>query len=257
MVKIAKKIKQLLPRILLISGGIILIFIILFGGIKTNDYIQVNKMVKNSDWLAKNGMHEEAYESLILTQSRWTTTKVKKEIEAKIVVERQAMADKDYYITGGLAFTKSMWQGAIDSYLKISTISPYYKEAQDKIKECQTKIDEANTQAEKDKQAEAQKTSQASAKATVANDPFPVHPGFGECDGLKPAPTAPGENIQIDLEYTQCTWSINNKYAAAREEWYARHGQTSPESQTTRTTCKWNYSWCPGSFGCEWVCTSN
>lgn len=240
--KIIKKIRRLLPRILLISGGIILILVILFGGIKANDYLQVNKLVKASDTLAKQEMHEQAYDSLILAQSRWTTTKIKKEIEAKIVVERQAMADKDYYITGGLAFTKSMWQGAIDSYLKISTISPYYKEAQDKIKECQTKIDEANAQAEKDKQDETQKASQASAKAAITNDPFPVHPGYGACDGV-------GSDELFDTEKMQCEWSINNKYAAAREEWYARHGQVSPESQTTKTSCRWILN--------TWTCTTN
>lgn len=154
---IIKKVKKVLPRVLIILGGIILVLIILFGGIKTNDYLQVRKLVKASDSLANQEKYQEAYNSLTLAQARWTTLKVKKQIETKLVLEKQLITDAENYTIGNNFFGQSKWQEAKDNYSKVSDKFPHYKEIQDKIKECQGKIDEANAQAEKDKQAEEQK----------------------------------------------------------------------------------------------------
>lgn len=255
--KMNKKIKKIIPRLMLILGGIILIFIILLGGVKANDYIKVNKIVKSADWLAKNGMHEEAYDSLTSAQSRWTTPKIKKEIENKIAAERQAMADKNYYIAGGLAYIKSMWQAAIDSYSQISPTAPFYKEAQDTIKECQTKIEQANAQAEKDKQAAQRST----AKAATTNDPFPTSPDTSKCDSLNTTEPSTSGFTLPNNEYISCVWEIKNAYRIAQIEWYIRHGQKIPDSllpnnNTSSTqknsTCKWNpYTGLYGGFDCS------
>jgi hypothetical protein len=236
--KMSQKLKKLLPRFLFVLGIAIVVVVVLFGGIKANDYWQVNKLVKAADNFTKQEMYQEANNSLVLAQSRWTIPKIEKEIKAKIITDKQLISDKDNYIVGGSFFIQSKWQEAKDSYLKISVNYPHYKETQDKIKECESKIDEANVLAEQEAKNKAATTS----TTTVTNDPFPVHPGYGECEGLE---TWSNEAIQ-------CSWQVNNKYRAAREEWYARHGQTSPESQTTspsQSSCRWVLN--------NWVCNYN
>ena len=246
---IIKKVKKVLPRVLIILGGIIIIVAILFSGIKANDYLQVNKLVKASDSLVKQEKYQEAYNSLTLTQARWTTSKVKKEIETKLTITKQLVTDQNTYNQATDLFGQSKWQEAKDSYSKVSDKFMHYKEAQDKIKECQTKIDEANAQAEKDKQAEAQKTKQASAKASVTNDPFPALPDLSQC---------PSNNTNgLDIDNMQCTAKLQVQYLHDKEAWYARHGQAMPQApvktQTaptvpTRSSCSW--------VGNTWTCNA-
>lgn len=242
--KINPRLKKKLNQVLLVLGGIILIFVILFGGIKTNDYYQVNKLVKASEDLVKQEKYQDANNKLALTQSRWTTSKVRKDIETNMTLNSQFIADADSYAKGNDLFGQSKWQEAKDAYVKISDKFTHYKEAQDKLRECQTKIDEVNAKAEAEKQAEEQKTEQSrtqkSTTNTAANDPFPVHPGYGECDGVGSGEPFNGEKIS-------CEWSVNNKYKAAMAEWYARHGQTAPSQ--TKTSCRWVLD--------TWTCTTN
>lgn len=234
--KLTKKIKRLLPRILLISGGIILIFIVLIGGIKANDYIKVNKLVKAADFQIKSEMYTEAYDTLNLTQSHWTTAKARENINTKIGLNKQLTVDKENYLKGlenqgGLLGHEQNYQAAKDYYLKVSILYPHYKEVQENIAECQKKLDEANAQVGVDKQT--------TTKTSVADDPFPVHPGYGACDGI-------GSDEPFNTEKMQCEWSINNKYRTAMIEWYARHGQNIPDSLTpggksqNKSTCEWS-----------------
>lgn len=242
--KVNPRLKKILNRILLVLGGIILIFVVLFGGIKANDYYQVNKLVKASEDLVKQEKYQDAYNNLSLTQSRWTTAKARKNIETTMALNKQFIADADSYTKGNDLFGQSKWQEATDSFTKVSDKFLHYKEAQDKLKESQNKIDEANAKAEAEKQAEEQKAEQSrtqkSTTNTAANDPFPVHPGYGACDGV-------GSSEPFDGEKISCEWSVNNKYKAAMAEWYARHGQTAPSQ--TKTSCRWVLD--------TWTCTTN
>ncbi|MEI6144322.1 MAG: hypothetical protein WCP91_01845 [Candidatus Berkelbacteria bacterium] len=245
---IIKKVKKVLPRVSIIFGGIIIIVAILFGGIRANDYLQVNKLIKASDSSVKQEKYQEAYNSLTLTQARWTTSKIKKEIETKLTATKQLITDQSTYNQATDLFGQSKWQEAKDSYSKVSDKFTHYKEAQDKIKECQTKIDEANAQAEKDKQAEVQKAKQTSAKMSVANDPFPSLPDYSSC----PPNTNP--NGLSSYDYFKCTIDIAAQYQHDKEAWYARHGQTMPQApaktQTapTHSSCSW--------IGNTWTCNA-
>ena len=252
---IIKKVKKVLPRILIILGGIILVIAILFSGIKANDYLQVNKLVKASDSLKNQEKYQEAYNNLTIAQARWTTPEVKKEIEAKLILTKQLITDQSTYNQATDLFGQSKWQEAKDSYSKVSDKFTHYKEAQDKIKECQTKIDEANAQAEKDKQAEAK---QASTKASVTNDPFPALPDYSGC----PANTSSG--LMPSWDNFTCTNHIQVQYEHDKEAWYARHGQAMPQKQApvqapapktnTQTTCHWD---CQSCTFRNWVCNTN
>ena len=226
--KSIQKLKKLLPRILLIVGGIIIILAVLFGGIKANDFWQINKLVKASNNLEKQEKYQEAFNSLSLTQARWTTTKVRKVIEAKMVLEKQLIVDADNYAKANDFFGQSKWAEAKDSYSKVSDKFTHYKEAQDKIKDCQGKVDEANAQAEKDKQAEAQRklnakssTSQtATAPTNTTRDcstidnstPYGQYELFScQMDNIPYNPNAEKTQPQQNSpKMSSCYWSGNN-----------------------------------------------
>ena len=143
---ISSKIKKTLVRfrfILGIMGLVILVSTIIFGGIKASDFLQVKKLVKASDSLVIQEKYKDAYNNLILTQTHWTTSKVKKEIESKMVQDKQLISDQDNYTNANDFFGQSKWQEAKDSYSKVSNTYPHYQDAQDRIKLCQDKIDEA------------------------------------------------------------------------------------------------------------------
>ena len=184
----------------MIFSGVVIIFLVLFGGIKANDYYQVSKLVKSSDSLLQQGKYQNAYNDLSLTQTHWTTVKVKKTIETKMSLDKQLIADQSNYNQGNDLFGQSKWQDAKDSFSKVSNTYPQYKDVQDKIKQCQDKIDEANTQAEKDKQAEAQKAKQLStpvAKPVVT-------------DTLSSQPTNSNTTDQTGKNYSGCVqWSTD------------------------------------------------
>lgn len=143
---IGSKIKKILVRfrfIVGILGLVVLGSVIIFGGIKTNDFLQVKKLVKASDSLVAQEKYQDAYNNLILTQTHWTTSKVRKDIESKMVQDKQLISDQDNYTKANNFFGQSKWQEAKDSYSKVSNAYPHYRDAQDRIKLCQDKIDEA------------------------------------------------------------------------------------------------------------------
>lgn len=215
---IIKRVKKILPRVLIMLGAIILIIAILFGAIKVNDYLQVNKLVKASDNLVKQEKYQEAYNDLTLTKARWTTQKIAKEVETKITLTKQLITDQSTYSQANDFFRQSKWQEAKDSYSKISDKFQHYKEAQDKIKECRTKIDEANDQAEQDKQtsARAEQTRQSRLKQNTAstqgsNDSQTTNqasvPAPANTSTPASAPTSP-----------VCDQSVINGYEALKKE---------------------------------------
>lgn len=234
--------KLIKPSLIII--GVLLVIGLAFAAVKANDYWQVKKLVKSSEVLTNQEKYQDAIDKLSLTQNRWTFKIIRQQVNDKAALNKKLLDDQNNFNSGNTLFGESKWEEAKDKYSKVSEKSLHYKEAQDKIKECQSRIDEANAQAEKDKQAVI--------KTIVNNDPFPSAPDYSSC------PPASTEHRTISLSSMTCRADLDVKYEQDKEAWYARHGQTvSQTKNTTKTSCSWNYSWCPGRFGCEWVCTSN
>lgn len=207
-----------LTKPLLIVAVILLLISASFGAVKANDYWQVKKLVKSADDLAQQEKYQEALGQLALTQSHWTTSKIRQEISNKQDLDQQLLADLNNFNLGNDLFGQSKWQEAKDTYAKVSDKSSHYKEAQDKMNECQGKIDEAKAQAAQQKK-----------QSSVVSDPFPSLPDYSKCDGIS------------DLaESLVCTWGVGAQYEHDKEAWYARHGQTMPQEPTSnQTTCRW------------------
>jgi hypothetical protein len=156
---------------LILLLGIVIVGLASFGVVKANDYYQVNKLVKASDELVKQAKYQDAYNDLTLTQTRWTTDKVRKEIATKMSSDKQLIADQNNYTNGNNSFKQSKWQDAKNSYTKVSAQFPSYKDAQAKAKECQTKIDAADALA---KQQTDQATANLAQQQTNVSSPQPT-----------------------------------------------------------------------------------
>lgn len=166
---------------------IALLFIVVLLGIvvvpKAEDFVKVNKLVKSSDDLAKQGNYQDAYNNLTFTQTYWTTNQVKKNIDTKMSLDKQLISDQDNYQKGNDSFSQSNWQDAVDSYLKVSSEYPHFQESRAKIKQCQDKIGEASSEIE-------QAATQAKARVqAVTQAPVEVPPA--EIASPKPATTIP------------------------------------------------------------------
>jgi len=237
----SKKKKNILFRLLFILGGLIIIVFASYGAVKANDFWQVKQLVKASDDLVNQEKYQDALDKLNLTQARWTTSRIRQSINTKIDLDKKLLADQDNYTKGNDLFGQSKWQEAKDSYSKISNTFPHYPEAQDKIKECQNKIDEANALA----QQKTTKQQQSSQRTTATSDPFPSYPDLSQC----------GPNQTLNIAEMECRANLQVQYEHDKEAWYARHGQSMPQTQTpTHTNCQWNPL--NGLYG-GWECTSN
>lgn len=146
------KSKKLWFRILIILIGLLILVGLSFGTIKANDYYRVNKIIQSSNELTRLEKYQEAIQTLELAQNRWTINTTRELINSKLNHNAKLLIDQTNYNSGNTLFSQDKWVEARAVYSKVSVDYPYYKEAQDKIKECQNKIDEstvAQTQAQR------------------------------------------------------------------------------------------------------------
>ena len=202
-----KKAKKPWIKILLTVIGILVIAGLSIGVVKANDYYQVKKLVKIADELNKQEKYQEAIEKLHLTQNRWTVELAREQINTKLNQNLKLLEDQNNFNAGKSFFDQSKWQEAKDSYAKVSDEFPHYQEAQDKIKECQTRIDE-----QKAEESEANTSTSTSITKTCA--PFPTIEPADDCSQL------------TGYEGFSCSWGNIDKqraYDRAKEAWYAEN----------------------------------
>jgi hypothetical protein len=114
-------------------------------GYGTVEYKKISGLVEKSNQLAKEEKYSEANEELEFAQNSWfvKTFGIQKE---KIVLEiennKKLLEDKLEYAQGIEEFNKENWDKASDLLLKVSSISLYYRNAQEKFVVAQNKIKE-------------------------------------------------------------------------------------------------------------------
>lgn len=147
------------------------------GAEKGNDYIQVNKQIKNANQLNKDENYSEAITKLEGTKNKWTIRKIREQINANIDLNKKLAFDKSNYDNGIAKFNEGKWQEAKDLLAKVSELYPKNKDAQDKIKESDQKIAEIKQQEEEQKKSEIARTNSTNRKtASNSSRPFAKEP---------------------------------------------------------------------------------
>lgn len=127
--------------ITLVIGILIGTAVLGFGGYKIVNQIQASNLIKQAEGLGTAENYEDAANLLEKAQAKVFIKSSKEKISEDLEKYKQLSQDKSYYNQALEKFNNNDWQGAIDIFFKVSSISPLYQDSQDKINKSNEEIE--------------------------------------------------------------------------------------------------------------------
>lgn len=152
-----KKGKKGIISIATAIGIFVGIMVLGFGGYKAVNHFQATGLIKQAEELEATEDYDKAINLLWKAKVKAFTKGLEEKIDKGLEKDKQLIQDKSIYNQGAEEFDNSDWQKAIDLFAKVSLGSPFYQNAQSKIKKANEEIEKIKKAEEEAQKAEEEK----------------------------------------------------------------------------------------------------